>query len=114
MEKQAATQLKVGTAAAIALSLVIVASASQDQSALGAPTAWPWILTGLQVVALWSAGRRLWWGWLLGGLVQLPWIAYAVLTGQVGFVPGCSASACVQIYSFLQASPSRRPMEVRT
>jgi hypothetical protein len=62
-------------------------------------------LTGLQVLALWSAGRKLWWGWLLGGMVQFPWIAYALLTEQIGFIPGCAISASVQIVAFLRDSP---------
>ncbi|MGH8871072.1 MAG: hypothetical protein ACRDWS_03770 [Acidimicrobiia bacterium] len=31
----------------------------------------------------------------LGASVQAPWIAYAVLTGQYGFIPGCTVSAVV-------------------
>ena len=97
--------------AASGLSLVVVASGWRDESALGAPTLWPWLLTGLQVLALWSAGRRYWWGWLLGGSVQLPWIAYAVMTGQIGFIPGCLISASVQFYSSLRSPRSTTHME---
>jgi hypothetical protein len=52
--------------------------------------AWPWVLTGLQVLGPWAAGRGLRFGWLLGGTVQLPWIAYALLTNQIGFIRGAS------------------------
>jgi len=90
--------------ASLGLSIAVVASSARDDSALGAPALWPWLLTGLQVFSLWAAGRRHWWAWLLGGSVQLPWIAYAVMTGQVGFIPGCAVSASVQIYSFLHNS----------
>lgn len=82
---------------------VLSATATGTDSDLGAPQYWPWLLTGLQVLALWSAGTRQWWGWLLGASVQPPWIAYAVLTGQFGFIPGCAISAAVQTYSFLHA-----------
>jgi hypothetical protein len=94
-----------GLAGAVALAITVIASARGDDSGLGAPGIWPWLLTGLQVLALWSAGRRWWWGWLLGGSVQIPWIAYAMLTGQVGFIPGCAISAAVQIVAFLRNSP---------
>jgi hypothetical protein len=108
------TRLPLGYAAlaAFALSAVVVATAFGNDTPLGAPRFWPWLLTGLQVVALWSAGTGKWWGWLLGGSVQLPWIAYAIVTMQLGFIPGCTASATVQLLSFIRSeqglSASRR------
>jgi hypothetical protein len=95
-------RLVAAAAASMALSVVVLATAWNDTTPLGAPRYWPWLLTGLQVLALWSAGTGRWWGWLLGGSVQLPWIAYAVVTLQLGFIPGCAASATVQIFSFLR------------
>lgn len=100
--------------AGLGLSIAVVVSAATDHSALGAPTLWPWVLTGLQVFALWSAGRRQWWGWLLGGSVQVPWIAYALVTGQLGFIPGCAVSASVQIHSFLRNSTKTMRLEATT
>jgi hypothetical protein len=52
-------------------------------------------------------------------MVQIPWIAYAWMTGQVGFIPGCAISALVQTFAFLRNSPERielrgRPQEVTT
>jgi hypothetical protein len=95
-------RLAAGLAGATALSVAIVVSARGDETDLGAPEMWPWLLTGLQVLALWSAGRRWWWGWLLGGMVQVPWIAYAWMTGQIGFIPGCAISALVQVVAFVR------------
>jgi hypothetical protein len=92
--------------AALVLSGLVVATAWSNQTPLGSPSYWPWLLTGLQVLALWSAGRGRWWGWLLGGSVQLPWIAYAVVTTQLGFIPGCAISAAVQTQSFLRRQRS--------
>ena len=96
--------------AAPVLSAVVVITAGRTDGPLGAPSYWPWLLTGLQVLALWSAGTGRWWGWLLGGAVQLPWIAYALVTAQLGFIPGCAVSAVVQTHSFLA---DRRPPERR-
>jgi hypothetical protein len=93
-----------GLAGAVAVTIAVVISARGDDSGLGVPQAWPWLLTGLQVLALWSAGRRWWWGWLLGGSVQIPWVAYALMTEQIGFIPGCAISATVQIAAFLRDS----------
>jgi hypothetical protein len=96
-------------AGSLLLSVLVVATAWDTTTALGAPLYWPWLLTGLQVLALWSAGRRHWWGWLLGASVQLPWIAYALMTGQLGFIPGCAISAVVQACSFVRAGPGAPP-----
>ena len=82
-----------------------------NDSRLGAPLYWAWILTGLQVAALWAAGCRKGWAWLLGAGVQPVWITYALLTGQLGFVPGCLVSIAVQVRNFLQSGsdPSESP-----
>lgn len=109
--KPAGTALACGAAGALGLSIAVVVSASLDHSPLGAPTLWPWVLTGLQVLSLWAAGRHRWWAWLLGGSVQVPWIAYAFVTGQIGFVPGCVISASVQLYSFLSNSTRTTRLE---
>jgi hypothetical protein len=69
---------------------------------------WPWVLTALQVLGLWAAGRGYRSGWLLGGTVQFPWIVYALLTSQIGFIPGCVVSACVQLSSYAAAVVPRR------
>jgi len=97
-------RLTAGVVSSLGMSIAVVVSSAREDSALGAPPLWPWLLTGLQVVSLWAAGRRHWWAWLLGGSVQLPWIAYAVMTDQVGFIPGCAISASVQTCSFLNNS----------
>ena len=80
----------------------IAVTSTQDGSALGAPGCWAWILTGLQVVALRSAATGKDWGWLLGASVQLPWIAYAMATAQIGFIPGCLVSGAVQAHGYLR------------
>jgi hypothetical protein len=92
----------------VALAIAVIVTAWGDDSRLGAPSVWPWLLTGLQVLALWSAGRGWWWGWLLGGMVQVPWIAYALATGQIGFVPGCAVSASVQFFAFMRNHPAAK------
>jgi hypothetical protein len=91
-----------------AITALLVSSAWTRDSPLGVPGFWTWLLTGLQVLALWGAGSKRWWGWLLGAAVQPPWIAYALLTGQLGFIPGCIVSAAVQIRSFLRGRPTPR------
>jgi hypothetical protein len=108
-------RLAGGLVGAVALAIAVIVSAWRDESGLGAPGMWPWLLTGLQVLALWSAGRGWWWGWLLGGLVQVPWIAYALMTGQIGFIPGCAVSTLVQFFAFTRnqlSTNERREIQV--
>jgi len=105
---------RTGLAGAFVLSAggcaLVVWSSDAGESRLGAPAYWAWLLTSLQVLALWAAGRRLWWAWLLGAGVQPVWIVYAVLTSQQGFVPGCVVSSAVQLRNFLRAGqPRPRP-----
>ena len=71
------------------LCLAVIVSSRSDPSELGAPVYWTWALTGLQVMALWVAGRGLAWGWMVGSVVQPGWIAYALMTDQ----PGSSSAA---------------------
>lgn len=97
---------QIGVATGVGFSFVVSVAvgltAATFESRLGAPSFWSWVLTGLQVASLWAAGKHYWWGWLLGAAVQPPWITYAVLTGQLGFIPGCTISATVQTISFLR------------
>lgn len=88
----------------LALSALVAVTALHGDTRLGAPSYWAWLLTGMQVVALWAAGRKRSWGWLLGASVQPVWITYAMFTGQIGFIPGCAISAVVQAYSFLRSA----------
>lgn len=106
-------RLTYAAVAAAGLSSIVVLTAANSETNLGAPHFWPWLLTGLQVVALWSAGTGRWWGWLLGGSVQLPWVAYAIVTTQFGFIPGCLASSAVQLLSFSRADEKLRVTEQR-
>lgn len=85
-------------------SLVVLSAWLDGASRLGAPLYWTWILTGLQVLALQAAGQRRAWAWPLGASVQPVWITYAVLTGQVGFIPGCVISTVVQFRNALSSS----------
>jgi hypothetical protein len=98
----------------IGVTLILVLTSSVTETRLGAPLYWSWLLTGLQVLALWAAGAEYRWGWLLGASVQPPWIAYAVLTDQVGVVPGCAISAAVQLGCFLRGQAPRVGGRYRT
>lgn len=86
------------------LVVLVTITAEGATHRLGAPSYWPWVLTGLQVTALWGAGAAYWWGWPLGAAMQPPWIAYAVVTGQLGFVPGCLVSCAVQTVTVLRGT----------
>lgn len=85
-----------GISVSLALCASVLVSARAVETNLGAPVYWTWLLTGLQVLALRGAGGGRCWGWWLGAAVQPAWIVYALLTGQLGFVPGCLVSTAVQ------------------
>ena len=93
----------------LTVSAIVIATAASHSTRLDDLAYWPWLLTGVQVLALWSAGTRRWWGWLLGAAVQPPWIAYAVVSAQLGFIPGCAVSAAVQAHSFLAGGTLATP-----
>jgi len=86
------------------LCLAVIVSSRSEPSELGSPVYWTWALTGLQVMALWVAGRGQAWGWMVGSAVQPGWIAYALLTDQPGFVIGCAISTGVQLSGYLRAN----------
>lgn len=97
-----------------ALVAAIAVTSIQDSSALGAPGYWAWMLTGLQVAALRTAATGKNWGWLLGASVQLPWIAYALATAQIGFVPGCLISGAVQAHGYVRRQTRQPRLEKPT
>jgi hypothetical protein len=90
----------------VALCLAVTVTSRTDPSELGAPAYWTWALTGLQVAAMGVAGRGRAWGWMVGSAVQPGWIAYALLTNQLGFVIGCAISTGVQLSAYLRANAS--------
>ena len=47
---------------------------------------WSWSLAAIGVTGLYLVTRRNWRGYLIGVFVQFLWIAYAVVTGQWGFI----------------------------
>ena len=89
------------------LCLAVTVSSRTDPNELGAPAYWTWALTGLQVMAMWVAGRGQAWGWMVGSAVQPGWIAYALLTDQPGFVIGCAISTGVQLSGYLRADGAK-------
>ena len=91
---------------AAALCTAVIVSSRTDPSELGAPVYWTWGLTVFQVMALWVAGRGYRWGWMVGSAVQPGWIAYALMTDQLGFVIGCAISTGVQFSAYLRADGS--------
>lgn len=47
---------------------------------------WSLVLAAVGIGGLYVAGRKLWWGWLIGLGAQLLWVGYAVATRQWGFI----------------------------
>lgn len=47
---------------------------------------WSLVLAAVGILGLYVAGRKLWWGWLIGLGAQALWLAYAIVTEQWGFL----------------------------
>jgi hypothetical protein len=106
MTSRARTGIGAWLCLCAALCLAVAVSSRADPGELGAPVYWTWALTGLQVMAMWVAGRGQAWGWMVGSAVQPGWIAYALLTIQLGFVIGCAISTGVLLSAYLRANGS--------
>ena len=47
---------------------------------------WSYMLAAVGILGLWLAGRKMAIGWAVGLGAQVLWIAYALATGQPGFI----------------------------
>lgn len=68
---------------------------------------WSWVLMAVGVTGLWLAGRGIWWSWFVGLGAQVLWLAYAIVTGQWGFIVSAFA------YGFVYARNGVRWMRQR-
>lgn len=56
---------------------------------------WSYVLCIVGFTIMWLAGNKRWEAWLLGLLNQFIWAAYAVLSGQTGFLFGAAVYGTV-------------------
>lgn len=95
------------------LALILIArSGSQPalRTALLNGVCWTLVVGGVSGTCLASAGVRS--GWLIMLGMQPMWIAYAVVTGQLGFVLGSVAYAAGQLNGYLRASPAAKTARI--
>jgi TctA family transporter len=103
---EATIRLASASAAALMFSGLVVATAWRDATPFGAPpilAAAAYRTSGSRRVV---GGKRPVVGMAAVGSVQLPWITGAVVTTQLGFIPGGAVSAAVHTYSFLRRGRS--------
>jgi hypothetical protein len=50
------------------------------------PALWSWLLTAVGITGLFVVSRGRTWGWLINIAGQVLWLAYAIVTGQHGFI----------------------------
>ncbi|TSA85870.1 hypothetical protein FNU79_08790 [Deinococcus detaillensis] len=62
---------------------------------------WSWVLPILGVTALWASGSGKRWGWLVGFVGQLLWVAYALASRQYGFLLSALAFAAIYARNYL-------------
>lgn len=47
---------------------------------------WSWLLGAVGLLGFYLAGRRVWWAWYVNIANQVLWIAYSIITEQLGFL----------------------------
>jgi hypothetical protein len=62
---------------------------------------WSWVLAVVGVSGMYFVGKKTVWGWLVLLVNECIWIAYALATGQYGFIVMALAYAVVYVKSFL-------------
>lgn len=56
---------------------------------------WSWVLTLVGLTCFLLAGRKVWWAWYVGLAGQGLWLAYSLITWQIGFLVGVVAYTVV-------------------
>lgn len=59
------------------------------------PVWWSISLAAIGILGIWLAGQKRALGWAVGVAAQLLWVAYAVVTGQWGFILSAIAYGAV-------------------
>lgn len=62
---------------------------------------WSYILTSVGLLGLWMAGRKYSGGWAVGIGAQALWAAYAIATGQWGFLVSAGLYGFVYTRNFV-------------
>lgn len=47
---------------------------------------WSWLLGIVGLAGFFLAGRRVWWAWYINIANQVLWVAYSIITDQLGFL----------------------------
>jgi hypothetical protein len=63
---------------------------------------WSWGFAAVGLTAMFLAGRKKAVGWLIGALVQIVWLFYAVYTRQWGFIVTAVGYGTMQTLIWLQ------------
>lgn len=70
---------------------------------------WSWVLAVIGVTGIFLVGRKTIWGWLILCVNECLWIAYALATGQYGFIAMAVSYAAVYIKSFIHWKRDAKP-----
>ena len=65
---------------------------------------WSYVLAVIGVTGIFFVGRKTIWGWWVLLFNEALWIAYALITGQYGFILSAIAYAAVYIRSYIHWS----------
>lgn len=73
---------------------------------------WSYALTLLGVAGTALVGRKVWWAQHFLLITQIPWTAFALVTGQFGFLLGVVLNSAIYVSSareWQQQRPQRTP-----
>lgn len=95
----------VGASVVVGIGLTAAHAGTEPSAAFLAGSSWVLAVAG--VTGMFLAGRGASRGWLVLLCLQPLWIAYAVLTGQYGFIVGALAYAGAQLNGYLRTRRER-------
>lgn len=61
-----------------------------------------YLLAAVSLFTTWQLGRKKSWGWLVATGQQVLWLAYAVATGQYGFVVTALVFAPLSMHNYVK------------
>ena len=75
---------------------------------------WSYLLAAVGIVGIYIAGKKNYWGWFIGLMAQVLWIAYAIATQQWGFIASALAYGWLYLHNWLKWRTEHRAERIET
>lgn len=72
---------------------------------------WSWVLTVVGVSTFILAGKKVWWAWYVGLACQGLWLAYSIITSQIGFLVGVVVYTAVYVKNAIAWTKERKAQD---